>query len=139
MQQRADLRCDDEGLVPAPHHRHFTGTQKAEPALEDRLEQSAAVGECIIANAEKREIVCYQPIQEIDRLGDLGDGQGRRLALELGNRLADARQHDAPVRYADAHVAQHALQRFDDLGALPSAVDAIGMKMNEALAQRAVQ
>ena len=40
--------------------------------------------EHIIAHAEEGEIVGRQPLQELDRFGDLVDRQRRRIVLELG-------------------------------------------------------
>ena len=117
VQQRADLRRDDEGLVPSLHGRHLAPAQDTEPAGENRLQRGLAGGEGVVANAEEGEIVRDQPFQELDGLGDLGDRRRRRIGLEPGNLGGDARGHLAPILDAGPDIGEHPLDRRDDLGA----------------------
>ena len=82
-----------------------------------------AGGEAVVANAEEGEIVGDEPFQKLNGLGDLGDRQRRRIGLELGDHVGDARRHRAPVLDAGAHIGEHPLDRRDDLGASRLLVD----------------
>ena len=137
LEQRAHLRCDDEGLVPAPQHPQIARAQYAQSGLEHRLESLLGVREAIVADAEEGEVVVGEPFEEGDCLLDLGRGQRRRIGLEPGDHVRHARHHRPPVVNADAHVGEHPLDGLDDLGAARFFLDALDMHVDDAFAQRA--
>ena len=93
-----------------------------------------AVGVGVVAGAEQRKIVGCDPLQKLDRFGDLIGRQRRRIGAQLGRDLAGARQHRTPVLHADAHVGEHALDRADDFGLRAGVFDVGGMDVDEAFA-----
>ncbi len=137
FQQRAHLRRENERLIPALDHVHLARAQDAQPALEYRFEHFLAGGEVVVADTQEGEIVVDQPFQERDGLGNLGRRQWRRIGLELGDLGGHARHHRPPVLDADADVGQHPFDGLDDLGASRLLLDALGMNVDDALAQRA--
>ena len=120
--------------LPRRKQPHVARAQQAEPGLELRLERMLAVGVGIVARAEQGEIVGGDPLQKLDRFGDLVGRQRRRIGAQFGGDFAGARQHRPPVLHADAHVGEHAFERADDLGALRRVLDAGDMDVDEAFA-----
>ena len=112
LQERHDLRRELEPLLAAPQHAQLARAHDAERAVEIRLERLAVAH--VVAQAEEGEIVGQQPLQELDRLGDLVHRQRRRIALELVDDAGDALAHGAPVLHRQPHFAEHGLQRADD-------------------------
>ena len=91
-------------------------------------------GEDIIARTEQREIVLGDPFQKLDRFGDLLDRQRRRVGSQLGDDVANPRQHRLPVLHADADIGENAGERVDDFGPLRRIVHAVDMQVDEAFA-----
>ncbi len=102
LQEFHDLGRDRDQFVAAAQYPHLGGAQDAESGLEDRLVILVLVvaSQRVFAHAEEGEIVGDQPFEELGRLGDFLDGQRRRIVLDLGDHLADARHHRPPVLHA---------------------------------------
>ena len=105
-------------------------------ALSKSGSQRLAV-EGVVAHAEEGEIVGQQPLQELDRLGDLVHRQRRRIGLELGDDAVDAAEHRPPVLHASRTSPSTPVERRDDLGARGRVVDRLDMDMDEAFARAA--
>ncbi len=105
----------------------------AERAVEIGLERVAV--EAVIAHAEEGEIVGRQPLQELDRFGDLVHRQRRRIGLQIGDDAVDPLQHRPPVLHRQPHVGEHGLQGAHDVGARGLLLDRIDVDMDEALAR----
>ena len=110
--------------------------QDAEPAVRHHHVAALVAGHGVFAHAEEREVVGDQPFEELGRLGDLLDRQRRRIVLDLDDQLADARQHRPPVGDAQPHVAEHRVDRLDDLLLARLVLDALDMDVDEAFAPR---
>ena len=136
LQEFHDLGRDRDQLAAAAQHVHVRRSQDAEPALGNDLIAALVAGQRVFAHAEEGEVVGDQPFEELRRLGDLLDRQRRRIVLDLGDDLADARHHRPPVLHAEAHVGEHAADRLDDLGLPRLVLDALDMDVDEALAPR---
>ena len=115
--------------------RNSRRAHDAERAVEIGLQRVAVEG--VVAHAEEGEIVGQQPLQELDRLGDLVDRQRRRIGLEIGDDAVDALEHGAPVLHRQPHFAEHARERAHDLGARGLVLDRLDMDMDEAFARAA--
>ena len=106
----AQLGRDLHKLRAGAQHAAVGRAQQPEPGLVHR-HQRAVLVEDVVAGAEEGEVVVGQPFEERDRLLDLLLRQRRRIDLELGRDLADARRHRAPVGDAEPHVREHDLER----------------------------
>ena len=135
LQKRHDFRREFEQLVAALEHAQFARAHDAERAVEIGLQRLAVEG--VIAHAEEGEIVGQQPLQELDRLGDLVHRQRRRIGLEIGDDAVGALEHGAPVLHRQPHFAEHACERAHDVGARGLVRDRLEMDMDEALARAA--
>ena len=133
LQERHDLRRVFEQLVAALEHAQVARAHDAERAVEIRLERLAV--EAVVAHAEESEIVGQQPLQELDRLGDLVDRQRRRIGFEFRDHGVDALEHRPPVLHRQPHFAEHVLERAHDVGARGLVLDRLEMNMDEALAR----
>jgi hypothetical protein len=115
---------------------HVGRAQDAQPAVGDHLVAALVAGHGVFTHAEEGEIVRHQPFEELGRLGDLLDRQRRRTILDLGDQLADARQHRAPVGDAQPYVLQRRADPLDDLGLARLVLDTLDMHVDEAFARR---
>ncbi len=131
-QELHDLRRDRDEFGAAAQHMHVGRTQDAETALRHHHIAAFVAGHGVFAHAEEREVVGHQPFEELGRLGDLVHRQRRRIVLDLGDQLAGSRQHRPPVGDAQPHVAEHRLDRLDDLLLARLVLDALDMDMDEA-------
>ena len=120
--------------VPRLQHPQVARAQDAEPAVEIRLAMHWP-STTVVAHAEEGEIVGQQPLQELNRFGDLVDRQRRRIGLELGDIRVDALEHRAPVVHGEPHVAEHGLQRARRVRRARVIGDRLEMNMDEALAR----
>ncbi len=136
LQELHDLGRDRDQLAAAAQHMHVGRSQDAEPALGNDLVAALVAGQRVFAHAEEGEVVGDQPFEELRRLGDFLDRQRRRIVLDLGDDLADARHHRPPVLHAEAHVGEHAADRLDDLVLPRLVLDALDVDVDEALAPR---
>src|ERR1051326_3815867 len=73
-----------------------------------------------------------QPFQELHRLGDFVDGEMGRMVADIGDQLADAREHRAPVLNDHAHIGEHQLERAHRLRPAQFVLDALDVDMDEA-------
>ena len=134
FEKLADFRRDGHELIAAAQEPRLGRPQQAEPGFELRLERVFAVGEGVVAGAKERKIVGRDPLQELNRFGDLVGRQRRRIGLQFGGHFAGARQHRPPILDRDAHVGEDAFEVTDDLGALRLVLQAGDMNVNEAFA-----
>ena len=136
-QEREDFRREFEQLRPAAQDLHFRRAQHSQPGAGNRLQRAVVARDGVAARAQKSEIVGGEPFQERNRLGDLVDRQRRRIGLELGDRLGDARRHRTPVLDRGADIGESQLDPLHDLRASRLLVDARNMDVDEALSQQA--
>ena len=133
LEERHDFRGEFDQLVAVLEHAQFTQAHDAERAVKVGFQRLAVEG--VIAHAEEGEIVGQQPLQELDRLGDLIHRQRRRVGLEIGDDAVGALEHGAPVLHRQSHFAEHARERAHDVGARGVVRDRLEMDMDEALAR----
>ena len=135
FQKRHDLRREFHQILAAPQHAQIARAHDAERAVEIGFERMAVEG--VVAHAEESEIVGQQPLQELDRLGDLVHRQRRRIGLQFGDDCLDAFAHGAPVLHRQPHLREHAVERAHQVGARGLVLDRLEMDMDEALARGA--
>ena len=61
-------------------------------------------------------------------------GSGGGLVAQIGDDVANARQHRLPILHADADIGENAFERLDDLRPLRRILRAFDMKVDEAFA-----
>jgi hypothetical protein len=81
FQKLADFGCDGHELIAAAQEPHVARSQEAKAGLEFRLQRVLAVGVGVVARTKQREIVRRDPLQKLDRFGDLIGGKRRRIGL----------------------------------------------------------
>jgi hypothetical protein len=135
LQERHDLRRDLKQVLAAAQHAQVGRAHDAERRFQIGLQ--AMAGQNIIADAEEGEIVGQQPLQELNRLGDLIDRQRRRIGLQFGDDGIDALEHRPPVGHRQPHLAEHAAERVRQFTARGFVTDRLEMDVNEALARAA--
>ena len=127
----------DDQLVAAAQHVHVAARAGCRARCRRPAPAALVAGERVVAHAEEGEIVGDQPFQELDRLGDLVDRQRRRIVLELGDQLADAREHRPPVLHAERARRRAPASIASTISVAPRLVlDALDMDVDEALAPR---
>ena len=134
LEEFADLRRHRHELIAAAQKPHVGRAQKPESGFEFRHQLGVGVRVGVVAGAEQREIVGGDPLQELDRFGDLVGGKRRRIGFELGGDFAGARQHRPPILHRDPHIGQHLFERAHDIGALFLIVRVGHMNVDEAFA-----
>ena len=110
LEERHDLRRHFKELGAAAQHAQFALAHDAERAVEVRPQ--LVVLELVVAHAEEGEVVGEQPLQKLDRLGELVDRQWRRVVLHVRDDAVDAVEHRAPVGDGKPHFGEDALERL---------------------------
>ena len=134
VEELADFRRGGDELIAAEQEPHFRRAQQAEAGVEPRLERVLAVGVGVVARAEQGEIVGGDPLQKLDRFGDLVGRQRRRRGAQFRGDLAQARQHRPPILHAHAHLGEDVGERAHKVGARRGVAVVIDMDVNEAFA-----
>jgi hypothetical protein len=121
-------------MVAAQQEPHSRRAQQAETGLQVRLERVLAVGVGVVARAEQCEIVGGDPLQKLDRFGDLLGRERRRRGAQLRGDLAQARQHQPPILDADAHLGENIGKRAHKIGACRGVLVVLDLDVNKAFA-----
>ena len=82
--------------------------QDAEPGGGTAVQRVLAVDrdQVVFAIAEEREVVVADPLEERGGLGEVLDGHGRRLLVQLGDQLVEAVGHQRPVLHRGTDIGQ---------------------------------
>ena len=115
LQKRHDFRRYFEQFAATSQHAEVARPHDAKRGVEIGLDLLAL--DIVVAQAEESEIVGQQPLQELDRLGDLVDRQRRRIVLQIGDDGIDAIEHRPPVLHREPHFAEYVVERSDQIAA----------------------
>src|SRR4030095_10116070 len=129
LQERHDLRRDLQQFIATLEHAQLSRTHDAKSTLKLRLEGASV--ESVVAHAEKGEIICEQPLQELNCFGDLVNRQWRRIGFHLGDYRNDAIAHCVPVLDRHPHFTEQRLQRTHEIAAGVVVHDLKEMKVDE--------
>ncbi len=121
-------------LAALGHHFIVAVSQDPEHRVGLLGEHAGGLVIGVAAHPQEGEIVVQQPLQELDRLGDLVGGQRRRPALEIRDGLVQAREHRPPVGDRELHLGQRLAESAEDLRPALLVVDPLDMDMDEAFA-----
>ncbi len=134
FEEFADFGGDGDELVAAAQQPHLRRAQQPQPGLECRLQRMLVVRVHIVARAEQGEIVSGQPFEKLDRFGNVGGRQRRRIFPQIGDDFARAREHRLPVLHAHAHLGENVFERANDVGLCRRLLQAVDVNVDEALA-----
>ena len=134
FEELADLRRHGDKLGAAAQQPHLGRAQQSEAGLEHRLQTAIVIGVGIIARAEQGEIVAGEPFQKLDSLGDIGGRQRRWVLPQIGDDIADARQHRRPVGNGHADLGEDCFESRNEVFARRGFQRSVDVNVDEALA-----